>query len=479
MPGLKQIRALLAIKNELAANALRGYLRARGDVVELTCELDLNSAVRSGRPDIVFLETPDDEASLASLRQAFPDLAVVAISPPNPTLAFAVARLGARGLLTLPLDKPSLPDRLAPLFAALTTPVSPAPVEVEPSPAFEPGFPNLFNASPRMIEVRETIEKVANTSATVLIRGESGVGKEIAARLIFSRSQRSQKPFVKVNCAAIPNDLLESELFGYEAGAFTGAQRFKPGKFELADGGTLFLDEIGEMHPALQAKLLHALQDGEFARLGSKRDTAVDVRVICATNKMLEERVAAGLFREDLFYRINVVTVHIPPLRERPDEIPVLIHHFIDKYSSLYDRTVDPFDSGAMQAFMQYAWPGNIRELENICKRYVIVGSASQILREISLHSAETAAKPQSGTLSEPATAETTAAELSLLEIGRQAAWQAERRAILDMLAKTRWNRREAATRLQVSYKALLNKINRMELEREEKTRQNLHPEAK
>jgi two-component system, NtrC family, response regulator AtoC len=472
MPGPKQIRALLAIRNEMAANALRGYLRAHGDVVELACEPDLHSAIRSGRPDITFLEIADNEAPLASLRQTFPDLGIVAVSPPNPALAFAAAKLGARELLTLPLDKPSLPQWLSQLLDGLPSPAHSAPVETELLPAPEPlpAFPNLFNTSPRMVEVRETIEKVANTSATVLIRGESGVGKEIAARLIFSRSHRSQKPFVKVNCAAIPNDLLESELFGYEAGAFTGAQRSKPGKFELADGGTLFLDEIGEMHPALQAKLLHALQDGEFARLGSKRDTAVDVRVICATNKSLEERVAVGMFREDLFYRINVVTVHIPPLRERPDEIPVLIRHFIEKYSALYDRAVDPFDPAAMQAFAKYPWPGNIRELENICKRYVIVGSASQILREISLHIANGAAKTIPDFLPE-SNGETSALEPSLLEIGRQAAWQAERRAILDMLVKTRWNRREAATRLHVSYKALLNKINRMELEHEEEVR--------
>lgn len=481
MLGPKQIRALLAIRNEMAANALRGYLRARGDVAELTCEPDLHSAIRAGRPDIAFLEMPEDETPLASLRQAFPDLSVVAVLPPNPTLAFVVAKLGARDLLTLPLDKSSLPQRLSQLLDGLPGPANSLCAEGEPLPASEPlpAFSNLFTASPRMLEVRETIEKVANTNATVLIRGESGVGKEIAARLIFSRSQRSQKPFVKVNCAAIPNDLLESELFGYEAGAFTGAQRSKPGKFELADGGTLFLDEIGEMHPALQAKLLHALQDGEFARLGSKRDTAVDVRVICATNKSLEERVVAGMFREDLFYRINVVTVHIPPLRERPDEIPILIRQFIEKYAALYDRSVEPFDPAAMRTFVKYAWPGNIRELENICKRYVIVGNASQILREISLHSAEAAAKARPDTVAESGAETTNAAEPSLLQIGRQAAWQAERRAILDMLVRTRWNRREAATRLGVSYKALLNKINRMELEHDGGSSAKRYPESK
>jgi DNA-binding NtrC family response regulator len=467
MSARKQIRALLAVENELAANALRGYLRMRGDVAELDCRPDLHSAIRAGRPDLIFLEIVETEAPLAALYQVFTKLPVIVVSPPDPALAFAAARLGAIELLALPLDQQTLPARLSALIDALPRTADDISTTVpEPTPVPEPlaSFPDLFNASPSMIEVRETIEKVANTSATVLIRGESGVGKEIAARLIFSRSHRSRKPFVKVNCAAIPYDLLESELFGYEAGAFTGAQRSKPGKFELADGGTLFLDEIGEMHPSLQAKLLHVLQDGEFARLGSKRDTAVDVRVICATNKSLEERVAGGFFREDLFYRINVITVHIPPLRERRGEIPVLIRYFIQKYAALYGRSVDPFDSAATQTLSQHTWPGNIRELENICKRYVIVGNATQIVREISLHIASAKAaqlgavlpsllKEESSLLPRP----------SLLEIGQQAAWTAERRAILEMLVETRWNRREASRRLRVSYKALLNKIKRIE----------------
>lgn len=465
MPGSKQIRALLAVKNPMAASALRGYLRARGDVAEFISAGDLQSVLRSARPDVVLLEIEEDESPLAHLRQTLPELPVIIISGGGADIAFSAASLGARALLTLPLESHTLAARLSPLLDGL----SEAAANTESADAFPadslPGLPNLFNASPRMVEVRETIEKVANTSATVLIRGESGVGKEIAARLVFSRSHRSQKPFVKVNCAAIPNDLLESELFGYEAGAFTGAQRPKPGKFEIADGGTLFLDEIGEMHPALQAKLLHVLQDGEFARLGSKRDTAVDVRVICATNISLEERVAAGLFREDLFYRINVITVHIPPLRERRDEIPLLISHFIQKYAALYGRAAPPFDEPAMQALTQYRWPGNIRELENICKRYVIVGNAAQIVREISARIPAPAS--QSGPRPAPATNPETIPQPrpSLLEIGQRAAWQAERRAILETLLETRWNRKEAARRLQISYKALLNKISRIEKE--------------
>ena len=247
-------------------------------------------------------------------------------------------------------------------------------------------FAGLFGTSPRMEEVKNTIEQVADTTATVLIRGESGTGKEVVARMIYAQSGRDDKPFVKVNCAAIPHELLESELFGYEPGAFTGANRQKLGKFDLANTGTLFLDEVSEMHPALQAKLLHVLQDGEFSRLGGKRDISVDVRVLAATNKPLENAVQEGTFREDLFYRLNVITIHIPPLRERREEIPVFLDFFLRKYSEFYGKQPPPFTDYAITRMSEYSWPGNIRELENLVKRYVIVGNEAQIIRELSTH---------------------------------------------------------------------------------------------
>jgi two-component system response regulator AtoC len=345
----------------------------------------------------------------------------------------------------------------------------PVALQFSAAKALHTTIPSLFAVSEDMAEVREMIEKVAPTSATVLIRGESGVGKELAARLIHSCSLRAERAFVKVNCAAIPNELLESELFGYEAGAFTGAVKGKPGKFEIADGGTIFLDEIGEMHPMLQAKLLHVLQDGDFARLGSKRDVSVDVRVICATNQQLDQLVASGQFREDLYYRINVVTVSIPPLRARRREIPVLLDFFVRRYAVVYGKSVPPFDPDAVAVLTGYDWPGNIRELENLCKRYVIVGNAAQIVREISIRrTGRPADEPllpkKLDALEEPGGV----SGPSLLEIGRRAAWAAERAAIESMLRETRWNRREAARRLQVSYKALLNKIQVMESESED-----------
>lgn len=453
MPELKQLRVLLAIDDFSARSALRAFLRARADVSELGHAGGLQESIRAGRPDLLCISIAPGETSLADLHAAFPDLAMVAVAPPVASLAFDVARQGAVELLTLPLAEAELKAKLERVLDRLARALPEQPVNGDAD-----SLPRLLSSSPRMAAIRDTIDKVASTNATVLIRGESGVGKEVVARMIFERSGRSRRPFVKVNCAAIPNDLLESELFGYEAGAFTGAQRSKPGKFELADGGTLFLDEIGEMHPALQAKLLHVLQDGEFSRLGSRRDTAVDVRVLCATNKLLEQRVADGLFREDLFYRINVVTVNIPPLRERRDEIPVLLNFFIQRYAKVYGRAVTPFSDEVMHFLVHYSWPGNIRELENLCKRYVIVGGATQIVSELA------ARKPATENQAPPAVPRA-ASTPSLLEIGRRAAWQAERQAIQETLLATRWNRREAARRLGVSYKALLNRIQQMEQE--------------
>jgi two-component system, NtrC family, response regulator AtoC len=314
---------------------------------------------------------------------------------------------------------------------------------------------------------------VADTNATVLIRGESGTGKEVVARMIYGQSGRRERPFVKVNCAAIPHELLESELFGYEPGAFTGANRQKLGKFDQANYGTIFLDEISEMHPALQAKLLHVLQDGGFARLGGKRDIAVDVRVLAATNKPLEQAVERGAFREDLFYRLNVVTVHIPPLRERREEILVFLDFFVRKYSDFYGKQPVPFSEYALTRMMEYNWPGNIRELENLVKRYVIVGNEPQIIRELATHKpivqSVAGANGAAAGAGDPVLPPPTVQKMddnggaSLLEIGRRAALLAEREAIERVMSQTRWNRRQAAKILKISYKALLNKLKLIE----------------
>ena len=307
--------------------------------------------------------------------------------------------------------------------------------------------------SPRMRVVRELVSKVAPTNAAVLLTGESGVGKEVVARAIHQASLRVNNQFLKVNCAALPEELLESELFGHERGAFTGAYRDKPGKFEQAAKGTLMLDEIGEVPVRLQAKLLHILQDGEFARVGGERVLHTDVRVLAATNRDLEQEIRAGRFREDLFYRLNVVEIRIPPLRERRDEIPALVDHFLEKANAQYGRAVD-ISPSIMQALVEHAWPGNIRELENLVKRTVVMGSAEQIRRDLA-----GAAKPAPVAPSPAVATAAPDARLDLKAIARQAARDAERIVIAETLERVHWNRVKAARLLQISYKALLYKI--------------------
>ena len=251
---------------------------------------------------------------------------------------------------------------------------------------------DILSTNPKVLKIKEIAKHVADTDVPVLITGESGVGKEVLARYIHTHSSRHDKPFVKVNCAALPNELLESELFGYERGAFTGALNDKPGKFELADKGTLLLDEIGEMTPHLQAKLLHVLQDSEYTRLGGKRTIRVDARVLASTNINLEENVANGKFREDLYFRLNVIRIDIPPLRERREDIPVLCNYFLCRYRDRYKSTVEEISPALMDSFLRYDWPGNVRQLENAVKRYLILPDMNVNLSEMKERSQSTSA---------------------------------------------------------------------------------------
>jgi two-component system response regulator AtoC len=313
--------------------------------------------------------------------------------------------------------------------------------------------------SQQMRDIQAVIEQAARADVTVLICGETGVGKELVARAIHAHSPRRRAAFVKVNCAAMPRELLESELFGHERGAFTGAHQRKPGRFELADGGTIFLDEIGELHPALQAKLLHVLQDGEFSRVGGRHNIRVDVRVICATNRDLAREVAANRFREDLFYRLNVINIFVPPLRERREEIPALVGYFVQRYSRLFNFPEREVTPETLQAFMHYHWPGNIRELENFIKRMIV-------LQDFTLP--RTLAAPPV-TAAPPAAPEPFAATkgLSLKEISRRAVLEAEREVICRALEQCRWNRVKTAKMLKISYRALLYKIKDMGLKQD------------
>ena len=306
----------------------------------------------------------------------------------------------------------------------------------------------IFGRSDTMQAVRARLAKVAAANVPVLIHGESGTGKDIIARLIHGLSPWKAGPLVKVNCPAIPGTLLESELFGYEKGAFTGAFGSKPGRVELAHRGTLFLDEISELDLSLQSKLLQLLQDGQFCRIGAQEDKKVEVRVVCATNRHLESEIESGTFRQDLFYRINVVNMHMPPLRERRADIEDLANYFLEYYNRKYNCRAKPLSNEVLGVLQKYHWPGNIRELENLIKRYVILGheeviTSDLVAREPDFFNPEIS-------LDGP---------ISLKKLTRQAVRELERKVILKVLQQHHWNRKQAAKTLSISYRALLYKI--------------------
>lgn len=334
----------------------------------------------------------------------------------------------------------------------------------------EPDKSTIWHNS-AMRKIQHVINQIADTDVTVLIQGESGVGKEVVAKSVHTSSDRNEGAFIKVNCAALPSELLESELFGYEKGAFTGATGRKQGRFEVADGGTIFLDEIGEMSPGLQAKLLQVLQDRTFSRVGGNREIKVDVRIVCATNRRLEQMVRDGEFREDLFFRLNVVSILIPPLRDRREEIPLLCDLFMRRYSVTYERPIRELSERLVSAFDRYSFPGNIRQLENMIKRILVLGNENSILEEVlggGLAGSGGATATDAGALDEILErAEKEAGTVPLKEVGRQAASEAERQVIEQVLYHTSWNRKQASKILNVSYKTLLHKIRESGLEGE------------
>ena len=418
------------------------------------------------RPDVVTLDVVlpgiDGLETLRRLKQRLPQVPVVMLSGHGQARNIVEAmRLGASDFLRKPFEVEEL--ELA-FQKALEKRALKQEVELLRGRArSEMELLLLTGDNPKMREVRDIIEQVADTDITVLVRGESGTGKEVVARSVFQLSGRHDQPFVKVNCAALPSELLESELFGFEKGAFTGAQKRKLGKFEYANHGTIFLDEISEMHPSLQAKLLQVLQDGEFSRLGGEADVRVDTRIIAATNRNIEEAVAEGSFREDLYYRLNVVTIHIPPLRDRRDGIPLLVDYFLQKNNEQYHKDLKQLSNGTMDVFMRYHWPGNVRELENMVRRMVVLGTEQTVLEEIAEREAGIAGADRGesdGLDMESVGAEVARGEpIDLKAISRRAAQVAEKRVIERVLQQTRWNRKEAAERLQISYKALLYKM--------------------
>jgi two-component system response regulator AtoC len=318
---------------------------------------------------------------------------------------------------------------------------------LEPNPGLPPEAV-IFGNSPVMMKLRQKLEKAAGANIAVLLRGQSGTGKEVFAKLIHSQSPWRSGPFVKVSCPAIPGTLIESELFGYEKGAFTGANGVKPGRIELAHRGTLFLDEIGELDPSLQAKLLQVLQDGEFNRIGAAGDRRIDVRFVCATNRSLEAEIKAGNFRQDLFYRINVLTIQLPRIRDRREDIPALVDYFLRLHSRRLERPAPPLSARLLADMMKYSWPGNIRELENVIKSYVVFGSEED-LRSVVQDAQDDYFDPQI-----PSNG-----VIPLRKAVRAATKQLERTIILKALEIHRWNRRRVARALSISYAGLLGKM--------------------
>jgi two-component system, NtrC family, response regulator AtoC len=306
----------------------------------------------------------------------------------------------------------------------------------------------IFGQSQGMQAIRQKIDKVAATSVPVLIEGDSGTGKGVLARYIHHHSAVSDGPLVKVNCAAIPGTLLESELFGYEKGAFTGAYAAKQGRVESANGGTLFLDGIDEIDMGLQAKLLQLLQDAQFTRIGGREDINVEIRVLCATNRSLDREVSVGRFRQDLYYRINVVNIVLPALRSRGEDIADLAAYFLDRHQKRHRSAPREISPALLRLLERHAWPGNIRELENLIERYVILGSEEAVSAEL-LQWDRTHIVPDFPTRG----------PIHLKKITRQAVQELEGRIILSVLEANRWNRKRAASELRISYRALLYKI--------------------
>ncbi len=450
------------------------------------------SSARIERPALVVMaldsyDSPHAFAPVAAVKRFDSEIPIVVVAPHDDIARRQALKLGASDYIARPFDNVVLADRIR--AAGRSRRGRRDTPSTTRERTFRLEHQMIFDSSARMEHVRRVIETVAHLDCTVLIRGESGTGKELVARALASPSLQQGKPFVKVNCAALPSELLESELFGYERGAFTGAVQRKLGKFEFAHQGTIFLDEIGEMSAPMQAKILQVLQDGEFSRLGGTQDTRVDVRIIAATHRDLDRMIGEGQFREDLFFRLNVISITLPSLRERPDSIPLIADHFLRKYSETYKRPYVPIASSMLEKFMEYSWPGNIREMENLIQRMVILGveaSSREILQTLSAPSvrrslsAGSAGSQQSAhgnghqqprasssdgyaerphTVSQRPNAPGKDNLGSLRDAARVAAQQVERDLILESLRRMRWNRKETAKLLGVSYKTLLAKI--------------------
>jgi DNA-binding NtrC family response regulator len=486
---------------------LQTLLKTRGYAVDVFHSGgQLLEALRGGHaPHVILLDVtmPDLDGleTLRAIRSAHPTAQVIMLSGRQaPSTIIEAVRLGAADYVLKPGDPEGVGEMA--LEAAIRNALERESLSAEVArlgaqmPEDPDGAQLCWRPSVAMRPVMDMVERIADSDVDVLIRGESGVGKDVVARELHRRSDRRSKPFVKVNCAALPADLLESELFGHERGAFTGAGTTRVGKFEFAQHGTVMLDEIGEMPPALQAKILHVLQDRQFTRLGSNRPIDANVRVLAATNRNLESMMRAGNFREDLYYRLQVIELRVPALRDRREEIVSLVEFFLTKYARVYRRPPLRPSQLLIDTILDYSWPGNIRELENMMKRFVVLQDENLVLSELA-HAKEMAAaayaaapppavpapaapvaEPALTGVAHPVSNEPPAepmpavamaggsiegfesdAVINLQTLARTAAMRAEREAIEQALVRFRWNRRKTAEYLSVSYKTLLNKI--------------------
>ena len=468
-PGGNQ--SILVGEDELE---VRGYLgmalRCMGYTVEMAEDGDeVLSCLRSARSEIsavlldLMMPNRDGLDTLAEIRRMDANLPVIMVSGTASTLdVVAAMKGGATDFLCKPVAHEDLQkalNRAAQAPALLPAPVRPK-TKASPSRAF-------LGNNPRMKEIQGMLGQLGWSGAPILIQGETGTGKEVIARELHALSPRADRPFLKLNCAALPSELVESELFGYERGAFTGAFQKKAGMFEMADGGTILLDEIGDMDFRLQAKLLQVLQDHEFQRIGGKETVRVNVRVLAATHQDLEKGIAENRFREDLFYRLNVINLHVPPLRERKDDLMALTEFLIERH--LGNTGAPPaITPGLEHAMLTYQWPGNVRELENFVRRLIILRDAEMLSGELMAKaSRKPAAMAASGTRTASASASVAVNEgdSPILEQVTRAKQQAEVSAILNALNSTRWNRKRAASLLKIDYKALLYKMKRLGVE--------------
>ena len=445
---LEQNLPLLKYMDNILRN--RYAVRMFSDQAEFLTEIENGNA-----PDVALLPWISKDQSMGLVSQVIASKAVVILSTSSSDVndIGQIAAAGVREIVRRPFSALELHEAIDRQIAEIVTPDTKNEVVVTPL-----GDNTSFvRSGKRMRDIETQARLVARSDIPVLILGESGTGKEVLAKYTHAMSFRSDKIFLKVNCAAMPADLLESELFGYEQGAFTGALKTKPGKFEIANGGTIFLDEIGEMPAILQAKLLHVLQDGTFSRLGSRAPMKADVRVVAATNIDMKAAMAAKTFREDLYYRLNGFSFTLPPLRERPEEIPTFTNFFMQKGSDKYGRDPLPISSALMAALTRYTWPGNLRELENVMNRYLIIGDEESILADIVTRTPTAA--PTNGVAD-------TNGDVGLKQLVKSLKGDAEASAIALALEETKWNRKAAAHKMQISYKALLYKIKQYDLAR-------------